>query len=190
MFDFLMKDKIELISSIDTGIDMGDAGKFFKISEYKNVYYFSIDDDLIYPPNYVKNTISELKKFKNQSVVSYHGKIYDEYDSSYYQDIKKEYNYRCLDELTDDKVVEFPGTGVMCFHTDYFNLKFEDFEYPNMSDIFLGLQIKKQKKKCICLKHKKGWIRHADINTKNSIYVINKQNPVVDEVFNRRKNNK
>ena len=44
IFDFLNNPKIEVISSLDTHIDMGDAGKYYKLSDYKNCYYFSIEN--------------------------------------------------------------------------------------------------------------------------------------------------
>lgn len=181
-----LNEKIDIISSIDTKIDMGDAGKFYSVSKYKNSYYFSIDDDLIYPPDYVERTINRLIELKNQSVVSYHGKNYSKFSKSYYVDLEAKENYRCLDRVDEDKAVEFPGTGVMCFHTDYLKLKFENFEYPNMADVFLGIELKKNNKNCLCLKHDKNWIRQNNIDKKNSLYNLNKSNQKIDEVFNRR----
>jgi hypothetical protein len=170
VFDFLIDTKIKIFSSIHTGIDMGDAGKFYNIENIKDSYYFSIDDDLIYPSNYVENTIEELKKLNNESVVSYHGKNYSKKATSYYKQISE--NYRCL--------------GVMSFWTEYLKLKFKDFEYANMADVFLGIIIKNQNKKCKVLNHKEGWIKHDDINIDNSLFVVNKNNKKIDEVFNRR----
>jgi GTP:adenosylcobinamide-phosphate guanylyltransferase len=184
IFNFLKNDKIEVISSLDTGIDMGDAGKFYKVDNYKNAYYFSIDDDLIYPPDYVKNTIQNLMNLNNEAIVSYHGKVFDEKKTSYHE--TKE-NYRCLDLVIENKKIDFPGTGVMCFHTDYFKLKFSDFDYPNIADIIVGIEIKKHNKNCIVLKHEKNWIRHSNnINFNNTLFIRNKSNDNLNKVFMRR----
>ena len=184
--DNLLNEKIEIISSLDTKIDMGDAGKFYSVSKYKNSYYFSIDDDLIYPPDYVEKTINHLTELNNQSVVSYHGKNFSKFSKSYYSDLERHNNYRCLDRVNENKIIEFPGTGVMCFHTDYFKLKFENFEYPNIADVFLGIELIKQNKNCICLKHEENWIKQRNINFDKSLYNLNKSNYRIGEIFNRR----
>ena len=69
IFDFLKNPKIEVISSLHTGVDMGDAGKFYKLNEYDNCYYFSVDDDLIYPEKYFSETLRRCNEFENKKVI-------------------------------------------------------------------------------------------------------------------------
>jgi hypothetical protein len=114
--DFLNNGKIEVYSSIDTGIDMGDAGKFYKVQEYDNSYYLSIDDDLIYPSDYVSNIINNLNKYNNDVIISHHGRTLKPDAKSYYNDaiIK----LKCLNLVNNYQEVQFGGTGVMGFHTN------------------------------------------------------------------------
>jgi hypothetical protein len=172
-FEFLKNDKIELISSIDTGIDMGDAGKFYCIDKYKDCYYLSIDDDLIYPKNYVNTLISKLMEYNDEIIVTFHGRILKTDAKSYYKDHYK--SFRCLDNVENDEFVHFGGTGVMGFHTNIVKMKFEQFKYPNMADIWFGLFASYNKIPILCTSHKKNWIKHSSlINEKETIYYKSK----------------
>jgi hypothetical protein len=169
IFDFLKNEKIEVYSSINTGIDMGDAGKFYKLSEYQNDYYLSIDDDLIYPPDYVHNLINNLKNYNNKIIVSHHGRILTPDAKSYYRDAKVK--YKCLDDVNVYEFVHFGGTGVMAFHTSFVKLKFEYFKTPNMADIWVGLFAKENNIPILILPHKSGWIKYSDkIDDNKTIY--------------------
>ena len=52
---------------------MGDANKFLALDKAKG-YFFSCDDDIIYPDNYVKTMVNKLKKFGN-AIVTCHGLV-------------------------------------------------------------------------------------------------------------------
>jgi hypothetical protein len=169
IFDFLNNDKIEVYSSLETGIDMGDAGKFYTLSKCENSYYLSIDDDLIYPEDYVKNLITNLKKYDNKVIVSHHGRILTSDAKSYYKDAVVK--YKCLDDVIAYDFVHFGGTGVMAFHTNLVKLKFEHFKTPNTADIWVGLFAQENNIPILVLPHNSGWIKYSDkFNTNNTIY--------------------
>jgi hypothetical protein len=176
IFNFLENPKIEIISSLDTKIDMGDAGKFYKVGQYSNCYYLTIDDDLIYPEDYVLNILTYLKKYENKVIVSHHGKLMNEGSKSYYNDILK--NYRCLDEVTDLSPIHFGGTGVMGMYlSDNHHLKFELFKSPNMADTWIGKYAEDNNITILILPHKKEWLKYSlDLNDNNTIYRKYKNN--------------
>ena len=192
--DFLNNEKIEVLSSLITGIDMGDAGKFFKVGEYKEYfYYLSVDDDLIYPPDYVNNLISNLKKYDNKVIVSHHGRIMKENPKSYYKDF--EVGFRCLDEVTDEIEIDFGGTGVMGFHTSTVkNLTFDMFKSPNMADIWVGKYAKENNIPIIILKHNEGWLK-TSLNKSETNTIFRKylndhtiQNQIIQSIEYVKKN--
>jgi glycosyltransferase involved in cell wall biosynthesis len=175
IFDFLRNDKIEVISSLDTGIDMGDAGKFYKVNEFKNCYYLSIDDDLIYPNDYVEAVVKKLKKYNNKIILSFHGRILDKNLNTYYNGHLEV--FRCLDEVKYDKFIHFGGTGVMGFHTSVVNISFDYFEYPNMADIWIGLFARENNIPILCSSHNEKWIIHTKkINLNETIFRKSKNN--------------
>ena len=167
--DFLNHEKIEVISSIDTGSDMGDAGKYYCVDNYDNCYYLSLDDDLIYPPDYVENLIQGLNYYNNEVILSYHGRTLKPDAHCYYKDYQ-EY-FRCLGALKEDRFVHFGGTGVMGFHTSAFNVKYEMLKKANMADIWIGLLARKQLLPIVVRKHAIGWIKCNDkVNLNETIY--------------------
>lgn len=173
-FGFLNNDKIEVISSLDTGINMGDAGKFYKINNFPNCYYISIDDDLIYPKNFVSNIIRALKKYDNKIIVTHHGRILKKNPKldhlDYYFDRLSV--YRCLGEVPSENFVHFGGTGVMGFHTNIVKINFNYFQKPNMADIWMGLYARENNIPILVLPHKAGWIQYNDrkLDANKTIY--------------------
>lgn len=181
-FDFLNNNKIEIISSLDTGIDMGDAGKFYRVGDFKDSYYLSIDDDLIYPEDYVQKIIHNLKKYNNKIIVSFHGRILDENLDTYYNGHSKV--FRCLGEVEEDEFIHFGGTGVMGFHTSFVDIDFNYFKHPNMADIWVGLFARDRKIPILCISHDDKWILHTTkINLNETIFKRSKNNDSIQNLI-------
>ncbi len=89
-----MHEKIE----IHIGKDLRSSGKcFWALNE--NEYYFTIDDDLIYPPTYVEDMLKKLNTYDDDIVLSLHGKVlkpkfHGKYYPSYFGWLDK--NLHCL----------------------------------------------------------------------------------------------
>ena len=167
VFDFLQNPKIEVISSLITGVDMGDAGKFYKLNDFENSYYFSVDDDLIYPKNYFLDTVRKVNEFDYKKVITYHGRNFNKFPiNSYYKSASE--RYACLHKVNNDVKVQFGGTGVMCFHTSLIKIPFEYFRHPNMADVWIGKYCIENNIEIICLKHNEGYVKY--IPQKTTIY--------------------
>ena len=180
IFNFLKNNKIEVYSSLNTGIDMGDAGKFYKLSEYKNDYYFSIDDDLVYPSDYVKTSLDVLKKYKNEIIVTYHGRTLIENAKSYYRDAKVK--YKCLDDVSKYDFVHFGGTGVMAFHTSFVKVHFNYFKHPNMADIWVGLFARENNIPILVIPHSANWIKYSNkFDANDTIYNNHVGNSIIQD---------
>jgi len=157
---FLYDTKINLFL---TDNSLGDAFKFINLKN-QDGYFFTIDDDLIYPSNYVSETIKKCLEFNNKKVVTYHGRSFKLFPiSSYYRSANE--RYACLENVENDVKVQFGGTGVMCFHTSLFKIPIEYFQFPNMADIWIGKYCMENKIEIICLKHPKGYIQYTPQKT-------------------------
>jgi hypothetical protein len=145
----------------------GDAGKIFFVDKVSG-FYFTCDDDLIYPDNYVSNT---LQNYYLKDIVTYHGRTIlakNEIKSYYNEPARK---YRCLGTVEDDVEVQIGGSGVAMFHTNNLKINFNQINEKNMFDLVLSNFAKRQKKKITCLKHKEGWIRYnSKMFNKETIY--------------------
>jgi len=135
---------------------LGDAFKFIALQN-SNGYFFSCDDDIIYPKDYSKFMIEAVNRYKRKNIISLHGRSFNNFPilSFYRSSINRGY---CLRTHEKDTVVQFGGTGVMCFHTDLMKIPISYFEHPNMADVFIGKFAKENNIKTICAKHKAGFI--------------------------------
>jgi glycosyltransferase involved in cell wall biosynthesis len=188
-YNFLEHNKIQILSSIHTNIDQGDAGKFYHINTYNNSIYFSIDDDLIYPSNYVETLLSYLRKYSYRVIVTCHGRTLKK-DAKLYTDCENFYS--CLSTVNQDRSVHFGGTGVMAFDTSFVKITFNDFLAPNIADIWMGYYAQKNNIPIIVIQHKKEWIQHSTkISLENTLWEKNKKNFLLNnliEQFNKTKN--
>lgn len=139
-----------------------DNSKFFYLSELSEpCYYFSADDDIIYPPNYVQHTVELIYKYG--VIITYHGRLLKKPINSYYKG-HQVFDFRGEQPL--DLFVDTAGTGVCAFRTDYFNpTEIYKSEYKCMSDLVFSLEAKKQNKKIICAAHKQNWIIQQEVNS-------------------------
>jgi glycosyltransferase involved in cell wall biosynthesis len=146
--------------------DRGDAYKFYKLTD-SDGYFFTIDDDLIYPENYTEYMIDKVNQYNRKSIITLHARTFGSFPiNSFYGRNTLVYHFRQL--LTEDTKVQFGGTGVMCFHTDLFKVPIEYFDRPNMADVWIGKYAKENNIDIICAKHNSGFVNQQDFN--GSIY--------------------
>jgi hypothetical protein len=163
--------------------DLTDNGKFYYLNELiEPCYYFTCDDDLIYPEDYIENIIEKINQFG--CIITHHGRKLLGVGRRYY---KGHAGFHCLRTVDSDYEIDVAGTGVTGFRTDYFNPKKCAFsEYKRMSDIVFSLEAAKQGKKIICGWHLDGWIVQQPIG--ESIYEQSKDNDLTqsklaDEIY-------
>ena len=168
--EFLLNnEKIKIFLGEDCDGNIRAKGKFYGV-ENINGYLFTIDDDLIYPQDYIRKMVSYLDKFECRSIVTIHGKIINENPKNYYRDYGK--SFRFQDEKKKIVDIHIPGTGVMALHTDKIKLKYDDIKNGSYVDLFIGLQSQKNDIPVKIIPHKKNWVRGNPKNhpTKNLYY--------------------
>lgn len=165
--NFLKNEKINAVLEKDYG-DRKDNDKFYFMNKVESGYHILIDDDLIYPKDFIKELIKGCKRYKNEVVVGFHGRIINELPiATYYYD---SVSYSCLKEVESDIAVDTLGTGCLCYHTKLgIQIDYVVAE-PFMSDIHFSLYCKKHTIPMIVLKHKAEWIKHYPINLKDTIF--------------------
>jgi len=166
--EFLTHPKIKYYHSAEEIGDLGDAGKFYRAHEIKG-YHLTIDDDLIYPKDYVKKCVEAVEMYGRKSLISFHGRKFIKKPAvSYYR--SAEIKIGCLYSQPKDERIDVPGTGVMAYHTDTIQFAIKDFEASNMADIWAAKKAKALNVPIMAIKHKFGWIKHAEINKADTIY--------------------
>lgn len=154
---FLNHRKICVFTSQEYG-DIGDIGKFYQI-EQQNGYILTIDDDLIYPPDYVDSMVRKIDFYQRNALICVHGNILPKQKlTSYYKD-KQGIHFE--KELESDIKVDVPGTGTLGFHTDNIKISQQIFLSPNMSDIWLAVHAKENNISIISVERANDWVIQA-----------------------------
>ncbi|PKN51596.1 MAG: hypothetical protein CVU55_11675 [Deltaproteobacteria bacterium HGW-Deltaproteobacteria-13] len=165
------------------------AGSEIRFFNYNDIdddsYYFTIDDDILYPLDYVRVMVDHMKKYKNKSVCCVHGSIVDlNLRSDYYRQNRIVYYFP--DELSENTQVNMPGVGTSCFYKKNVNLNIKDFIVPNMSDPYTGCFLSEQNIKKVAIKRKKDWL--IQLNQFNKAIWGNNPHDEIDKVINHYKN--
>ncbi len=134
---------------------LGDAAKFYHVADC-NGYYFSIDDDLVYPQGCVSYMISKISQYN--SIVTLHGRRYKRPVTSFRRGF--DLNYHCLHSYDYDTELDAGGTGVMAFDTKRFKLSVDDFKLPNMADVWAAKKAHEQGVKIMGVAHRNDYLRY------------------------------
>lgn len=160
---------------------IGDTGKF---TLTKGDYIFRCDDDLIYPDNYVEYMIDKVEQYNREAVISCHGKVIQEQPvESYYHGKFDKYHFRL--NVSEDKPVHLVGTGVLAYHTDTVSLSTDEFEAPNMADIWFSRHCEQNGIPRVVCKHRADWIQLTGADQSESCYEWNKErDELITETIN------
>jgi hypothetical protein len=140
-------------------INRYDNGKFYLLPK-EDCYFFTCDDDLIYPNTYISDMINAIERTK--TIVTHHGRILNGLDRRYYWDHQ---SFRCLNEVNTERTLDVCGTGVTAFDTSYFNpSNLADSTDYKMADLVFSLEAAKQKKQITLLTHPHDYFIHANID--------------------------
>ena len=140
---FLNKHEVVMLDN-----EKGDAGKHYFADQFEG-YLLSCDDDLIYPPDYVEKMIAGVDQYK--CACTLHGRVYNYRPILNFQ--MAFIGYPCLSTVQHDTRVDIGGDGVMCWHTDFLKIRYEDFKSKNMSQLWFSKQCIEQGVKIMCLAH-------------------------------------
>ena len=177
-------DEIRIYDNEKRFIDLTDNGKFYFLHEYKEpIYYFTCDDDIIYPPTYVQDMIEAIER--TGTIVTHHGRKLLGEGRSYYRGHKA---YQCLKENNYEGLIDVAGTGVTAFRTDYFNAEIWASSDKRMSDLVFSLEVAKQGKEITLLKHSGNYFQYLNVPPNQTIHGTEhkretRQIQIADEIF-------
>jgi len=143
------------------GRNFGDQKKFFW--NYGDEAYFSCDDDIIYPPNYVEKMLAHQLETGAQVVSAHCWWVKDEWclrQLGYFRSRKVSHfadQYPIFEG--DDPPPHGCGTGVALIYQQPFNSM--NCPTPNMTDIYLALMVKRLGLKISCVPRGKNWLTQA-----------------------------
>lgn len=155
--DFLIHNRIEIERSDDWS-DRGDLGKFFWIDRLGTAgYRIIVDDDLIFPPDFVEVMVSKVASYENRIIAGAHGIVLRQPINKFHETASRAYTAH-FTYRNNERPVHILGTGALCFHSSTVNMKWSDFLFRNSADIWLAIYGQRQKIPLICIEHQDYWI--------------------------------
>lgn len=142
------------------------------INNGNSPYIALIDDDLIYPSDYLKKLIDGCEKY--QGHVSLHGVILNPRPiRSYYHN---RIVYRGLGNVNEDVKVDIIGSGTLLFKREWYDDLDEWYDRcsnVSMDDIYVSFFARSKNIPRYVLAHKEGYLKHKEIK-KEENYVFDK----------------
>lgn len=135
---------------VSFGHEAGDQVKFDCCQEARDVFILGVDDDLVYPPDYVERTVAGLQEYGYGAVVGWHGFTIN-------QDGSREDTYRCLGPVDERVKVDVIGTGVVGFHSDVLQLVPSDFPTRNAAMFWVAVKATELGLPLVILPHTERW---------------------------------
>jgi hypothetical protein len=139
---------------VTLGDTLGDQAKFAACpTAHGDVIFLGVDDDIVYPPDYVETIVAGLARYPG-CIVSFHGWTMDATG-------ERVDNYRCLEAVEEDVDVHVAGTGVCAFRVDAIRPTRSDFETKN-ADVWLALKAARDGIPRVVLAHPARWFGYYE----------------------------
>jgi glycosyltransferase involved in cell wall biosynthesis len=156
-----------IYTSNEFGI-LGDSGKFFGFYRTKARWYFTCDDDIVYPTNYTSKLINASIQYR--APVGVHGSLLRFPVIGYYEKHARHLlHFKWKNKL--DKRVHILGTGTMLLDRQLVPW-LPRFEFPNMADIWIAKFMAKHSMPMYAVARGDEWLKDND-ETGDSIYEQN-----------------
>jgi len=180
---FLDDPKINAVMSQNESGNLGAKGKFYWCENIHG-YHLTVNDDILYPSNYVEEILHGLSRY-SKCVVSYHGSILN-YPVFKKRNIKLTHFVKnCRKDLN----VTLVGTGVLAYDASQLDVKLDIFKSNYWADGWFSLQVRNAGFRSIVLRHKAEWL--LPISTEGpDIWSLNRtksSNNQIDEWINEYK---
>jgi GR25 family glycosyltransferase involved in LPS biosynthesis len=168
---YLDDPRIELAWSRDHG-DSGDMGKFFWADDKSPGYRFVVDDDFIFPANFIERMALKLETYGRRAVVGVHAILLRQPFKDYYDPRSRLVN-RCAIALGQDLNCNVLGTGAICYDPKIFVISKNEFQYKNMADLWVMSAAQRQGLPLVAISRPHNWlIDNVTTDPKfNSIYL-------------------
>lgn len=164
--DFLNSDsRITVTRSQAVNKDLKDNAKFLTYNALKaelgEFFMLTIDDDIQYPPDYVRHHLAVSEANSYRCVTGLHGVIYDDIPNNYFNR-RIVHHYR-KDRLQSHKLVNALGTGTTGFHSRCFP-SIDPFlwERGGMVDIYFSILARQSLVPMLCISRAPNWLRDLE----------------------------
>ena len=156
--DCLKAERIRVTLGRDAAGDLKDNGKFFDVAAHPEGYHVFVDDDLIYPPDYVARIVEGIRAFGYRAIVGFHGTTYLEPLASYIK------NRAVLPYFAASRsaLVDQLGTGTTGYHSSTFTVDRTAFETTGIADLWFARDAAARGVPLAALERPAGWLHSME----------------------------
>lgn len=153
--EWLRDERIGVTVSQEVG-DHADNAKFLGLGKYDDCVYFAIDDDILYPPDYVARMLACLSRYGGRAAVGVHGSFVPERPGTFLHR-----RVSCFwDAAPFDAPCSYAGTGTIAMTREMMPAApLSLFTDTGMSDLFVASSLKLRRIPVICIERPLGWLR-------------------------------
>ena len=157
---------------------LGDSAKILHARDH-DCYFFSVDDDLVYPKNYCEYMISKIEQYG--CIVTLHGR---KFNNRPLKSCRRGFslNYHCLHSYNYDAELDIGGSGVMAYHTSFFKPDVNEHKVKNMCDIWIAKQAHKRGVKIMGVAHIGTYLKY--LNPQETIWQTCKIDGYMTQIAN------
>jgi hypothetical protein len=159
--------------------DLKDVGKYASMNDVEG-YLVVIDDDILYPPDYVSRLLVEVELLDREAVVGVHGIKYSRTDP--HPDENRMVTH--FTKASSGYWADALGAGTIGFHSDTITFSREDFPTVGLGDIYVASKCQGAGVPLWCLARQSGWLNEIETPMESSLFRTNRKNPsLADEVL-------
>lgn len=147
---------------------MGACEKFHPLT--KQGWLFTVDDDIIYPPNYFESMLEASERYPG-CAMSVHGSRL-RFPFLSFKKHRIIYNFRRA--LVKDAQIHLVGTGTLLLHTDW--IKPEAFLDRSSADLWASLALTEEGILKIAVRRPNGWLKQIPGFSASTVWQSNSVN--------------
>ena len=152
----------------DTFGDLRANGKLMGLNMAgPDAYYFCLDDDIDYPPDYVSRMLQFLSNNDNRIVAGVHGSTLIPDFKNYLTDRAILHRSQALDQASR---MHIAGTCTAAFHTELLQFDVRRWNTTNMVDLNFALECKRRNIPIVSIPRSKGWVKCIEEHQPDSIF--------------------
>lgn len=145
-----------------------DNGKFIPLLDRPDdCYFFTADDDIEYPPDYVNAMVKKIEHYGRLAVVGVHGVLIPEHPTGYFSSFRRVHLF--TRELEQDRLVNNLGTGTVAFHSGRLKgLDYRHFTQSGMVDLYLAAFCKARGIPMVAIERPANWLVERRLPTEGN----------------------
>lgn len=158
--------------------NLGDTAKFLPCWNLDSGlrdsfdYHVVIDDDISYPPDFVKVLVAACKHHGGEPVGCHTVKLREPFVSYYASRTTAHFS---MAQPKPKEDVDILGTNSVCYEIRKLALHAHDFRIPNMADIWFAIAAKKSRLRLWPVARQKDWLKQQSGNWDESIYAASRR---------------